>query len=161
MTEVTNEQWREAHRIINQCKKETAMKQVKQIKDFIKENDRTFWKQTSDYHTAYIHIHVSSEENKSHYATLFIFDIQSNGRNSIKQDYLDQNELYDFLEGASEDAINRKRELEDCECECECSCYEEEELPKVNITKISEKQFKKMVQVKVLDDWSIGLEFKQ
>ena len=161
MTKISNKQWQEAHRVISQCKKETALDKSKQLQNFIKERNRTFWKQTSDYHTSYIHVHVSSEENHSHYATVHMFDIHSNGRHEIKQKQFDQNELHDFLDGASEDAINRKSEKDDCECECECSCYEEEELPKVNIKSITEKKFKKSVQQMILDKYSIGLTFKE
>lgn len=156
---ITNEQWREAHRIIDQCKKETAIKKSKQAQDFIKQRNRTFWKQKSDYHTAYFHISV--DEKESYYATVYLFEIHTNGRHEIKASNFDEHGLNEFLDGVSEDSINRKRDRDMCDCECECSCYEEEELPKVNIQSISETAFKKAVQEKILDTYSIGLSFKE
>ena len=159
MTKISNEQWQEAHRVIDQCKKETALDKSKQLQNFIKEKNRTFWKQTSDYHVVFIHILV--DEKESHYATAFFFEIHTNGRHEIKSKEFTENELDDLLDGISEDSINRKRERDMCDCECECSCYEEEkDLPKVNIKSITENQFKKSVQQKILDKYSIGLVFK-
>lgn len=159
MSKITDQQWTEAHRVIDQCKKENALEKSKQMQNFIKEHDRTFWKQKSDYHTAYFHVFVDKTE--SHYATIFIFEIYTNSRHEIKSKILSENELYEFLDGVSEESINRKRDRDMCDCECECSCYEEEELPKVNIKSISEKEFKKSVQEKILDSYSIGLTFKE
>jgi hypothetical protein len=161
MLEVSNEEWQEAHRIISLRKKQSAMTKSNQIKAFIKEKNRTFWKQDSGYSTSYIHVHVSSEENHSHYATVYKFEVHSNGRNKISHNHLSQNELDEFLDGVSQQSIDDKRDREDCECECECRCSDEEvELPKVNIKSISEAQFKKVVQSKILDEYSIGLQFK-
>lgn len=159
MSKITNQQWREAYRIINQCKKENALEKSKQMQNFIKERDRTFWKQKTDYHTSYLHVFVDKTE--SYYATVFIFEIHTNGIHEIKSSTLSEHELDSFLDGVSEESINRKRDREDCDCECECTCYEEEELPKVNIKHITEKEFKKSVQEKILDTYSIGLSFKE
>lgn len=159
LSKITNQQWREAHRVIDQCKKETAIEKSKQLQNFIKERNRTFWKQTSDYHTTFMHVYV--DEKESYYATVFFFEIHTNGIHKIKSKTFTENELHDLLDGISEDAINRTRERESCDCDCECSCYEEEELPKVNIKSITEYQFKKSVQEKILDRYSIGLTFKK
>jgi len=159
MTKITQQQWREAHEIIDQSKKESALEESKQIQDFIKARDRTFWKQKTDYHTSYLHIFVDKIE--SHYATVFMFEIHTNGDHKIRTKTFDKNSLASFLDGFSEDAINRQRDEKMCDCECECSCYEEEDLPKVNIHNITEKEFKKAVQEKVLDAYSIGLTFKE
>jgi len=156
---ISQKQWQEAHKIIDQCKKETAIKKSKQMQDFIKERDRTFWKQKSDYHTTYLHISV--DEKESYYATVYLFEIHTNGRHEIKTNNFGENELDEFLNGVSAESINRKRDRDMCDCECECSCYEEEELPKVNIKRITEKEFKRSVQEKILDKYSIGLSFKE
>ncbi len=156
---ISQEQWGEAHRIIDQCKKETAIKKSKQMQNFIKERDRTFWKQKTDYHTSYFHISI--DKVNSYYATVFTFEVHTNGIHEIKTNTFSENDLDSFLEGVSESSINRKRDREMCDCECECSCYEEEELPKINIKSITEKEFKKSVQEKILDTYSIGLTFKE
>ncbi len=158
MGKITNKQWQEAHATINQCKKETAIDKRNEMKDFIKERDRTFWKETSDYHTKYFNVSIDPEH--AYYATVFVFEVHTNGRNEIKSKHFSENELNDFLEGVSEESINHKRDQDMCDCECECRCFGEEELPKTNVRSITEKQFKKEVQSKVLDGWSIGLTFK-
>jgi|APSaa5957512535_1039671.scaffolds.fasta_scaffold20492_1 hypothetical protein len=160
MNKITNEQWQEAHRIIDQCKKEHAMQKSQQIKNFIKECDRTFWKQKTDYHTAYFH--VSIDKIESHYATVYLFEIHTNGKREIKTKIFNQNELDSFLDGVSEESINHERDRDRCDCECECSCYDDEvKLPKISIMRITEKTFKKLVQEKILDTYSIGLTFKE
>ena len=92
---------------------------------------------------------------------MYIFEVHTNGRHEIKTNTFSETDLDSFLDGVSESSINRKRNRDMCDCECECSCYEEEELPKVNIKSITEKEFKKSVQEKIFDTYSIGLSFKQ
>ena len=106
-------------------------------------------------------MHISVDEKESYYATVLLFEVHTNGGHEIKTKNFGENELDEFLNGVSEESINRKRDRDMCDCECECSCYEDEELPKVNIKKITEKEFKKVVQEKILDTYSIGLSFKE
>lgn len=158
MEKVTQKQWQEAHETISRAKKESAQEKAESMKNFINQRDRTYWKESTDYYTRYLSINI--DPDNAHYATVFIFEVHTNGRNEIKSKLFSKNELTEFLKGASEESIERQREKEYCDCECECSCYEEIELPKTNIKHISEDVFKKHVQEKILDNWSIGLKFK-
>jgi len=116
--------------------------------------------QKTDLHISYLHVFVDKTE--SYYATVFSFEIHTNGDRKIKTKNFSENELDLFLDGISEESINNQRDRNSCDCECDCSCEEEEEeLPKVNVKRITEKEFKKSVQEKILDAYSIGLSFKE
>jgi hypothetical protein len=142
-------QWSDAQAVIDQCKKQVALEKSVELQKFIKERNRTFWKQTLDYHESYMHVFV--DKAQSHYTTVFSFEIHTNGSHEIKSKTFNGRELKNFLDGISEEAINQDRDNDECDYE---------DFPKVNIQRMSEEEFKKQVQEKVLDTYSIGLTFK-
>ena len=155
---VTQKEWQKAHKIISQAKKESAIQKQKEMMDFFKEFNQTYWKIETDYSKSYFHVLINKKT--AYYATIHEFTIHTNGRYEIKQKHFSPNELRDFIEGKAEESIQRQREIEECMCECECTCYDDEELPKTNIVKIDEIDFSKEVQKHILNKYSIGLTFR-
>lgn len=156
---ITHKQWRQAHEIIDQAKKESAIEKQKEMQSFFDEFNQTFWKTKTDYSKSYFHVLINKKT--AYYATVHEFVINTNGRYNITEKYFDRHELRDFVEGKAEDSIKRQREIEECDCECMCTCYENEELPKTNIIQLDEANFKKQVQKYILNKYSIGLKFKE
>lgn len=153
----TDKDWQNAHKVIDTIKQQQADKKKEEMMNFIEKYERTFWKAVMRFQTTYFHVWTDKDEGR--YAYVYMFETHTNKVVKIKRQIMSRDDLLNYLDGVSIDTILEDRYRRENDDEY----YDDDELPeypKSTVTKITEQEFKKEVQAKILDAWSIGLTFK-
>jgi len=155
MKKITQQQYRQARKILDLSAKQSENYWVNSMKPIIKKYDNTFWKKTESMKKAY-YFNIQSHDNNFVIISLIS---ETNGGLEIKKHWVSPTKIDDFLGKMVERNDYLQDEEEDITCDCpqlERGHYREQHNPLKQITK---RVFEKQVKKQILDELQIGLNF--